>query len=84
MVDVENVIKVIIADHLGIDLQDIKDSDDFISLGADSLGVIDIVFKIEDALNIDIPLNTSGEDSVKIDTVGDAVHSVRKIVEIGE
>ena len=63
-------VKRIIKEQLDVDEKDIKPESTFIDdLGADSLGLVELVLAFEESFEIDIP----DEDTEKIRTVGDAV-----------
>ena len=65
-VSMENQIKEIIAQELGISPDDINnDSDITEELGADSLDVVELIITFEDLYNIEIP----DEDAVELRTV---------------
>jgi acyl carrier protein len=68
--DITAEVKRIITEQLDVDQADIKLESTFIDdLGADSLGLVELVLAFEEAFEIDIP----DEDTEKIRTVGDAV-----------
>ena len=63
------------AEFLDVDEKDIKPESSFIDdLGADSLGLVELVLAFEEAFEIDIP----DEDTEKIRTVQDAVDYIEK------
>lgn len=63
----------IIKEQLDVDEKDIKPESTFIEdLGADSLGLVELVLAFEEAFEIDIP----DEDTEKIRTVQDAIDYV--------
>jgi len=63
-------VKRIIKEQLDVDEKDIKPESTFIDdLGADSLGLVELVLAFEEAFEIDIP----DEDTEKIRSVQDAV-----------
>ncbi len=68
-------LKKIIVDQLSVPAEqvtmDAKFQDD---LGADSLDVVELVMKIEEEFDIEIP----DEDAEKIQTVGDAVRYIEE------
>ena len=67
---IEQKVKNIIADQLGVGEEEIKPAASFIEdLGADSLDIVELVMEFEKEFNIDIP----DEDAEKLRTVGDAV-----------
>jgi len=68
--DITAEVKRIIKEQLDVDEKDIKPESTFIDdLGADSLGLVELVLAFEEAFEIDIP----DEDTEKIRTVQDAV-----------
>jgi acyl carrier protein len=68
-------VKRIIKEQLDVDEKDIKPESTFIDdLGADSLGLVELVLAYEEAFEIDIP----DEDTEKIRTVQDAVDYIEK------
>ena len=70
MENLENKIKEIIIDKLGIEESEITDSASFTNdLGADSLDTVELIMEFEKEFNFSIP----DEDAEKIATVGDAV-----------
>jgi acyl carrier protein len=65
----------IIKEQLDVDEKDIKSEASFVDdLGADSLGLVELVLAFEEAFEIDIP----DEDTEKIRTVQDAIDYVEK------
>ena len=78
MAEARNVtveVKRIIKEQLDVDEKDIKPESTFIDdLGADSLGLVELVLAFEEAFEIDIP----DEDTEKIRSVQDAVDYIEK------
>ncbi len=73
--DITAEVKRIITEQLDVDEGDIKLESTFIDdLGADSLGLVELVLAFEEAFEIDIP----DEDTEKIRTVQDAVDYIGK------
>ncbi|PPR43190.1 MAG: Acyl carrier protein [Alphaproteobacteria bacterium MarineAlpha6_Bin2] len=73
--DVQNRVKKIIVNHLGISESKIQDNAKFIEdLGADSLDTVELVMAFEEEFNCEIP-DSSAE---KIITVKDAVDFIQK------
>jgi acyl carrier protein len=67
---VEEKVKEIIVEQLGVDEEDVNPNAKFIEdLGADSLDTVELVMAFEEAFEIEIP----DEDAEKIRTVQDAV-----------
>ena len=73
--DIPSEVKRIIKEQLDVDEKDIKPESSFIDdLGADSLGLVELVLAFEEAFEIDIP----DEDTEKIRTVQDAMDYIEK------
>lgn len=67
---VEDKIKAIIVEKLGVDEAEINPEASFTNdLGADSLDIVELVMEFEKQFNVTIP----DEDAEKISTVGDAI-----------
>ena len=78
--NVEAEVKRIIKEQLDVDEADIKLEASFIDdLGADSLGLVELVLAFEEAFEIDIP----DEDTEKIRTVNDAIEYIEEHVKKG-
>lgn len=72
---VENKVKKIIVDQLGVGEDEVKPEASFVDdLGADSLDTVEMVMAFEEEFNIEIP----DEDAEKIKTVKDAVDYINK------
>jgi acyl carrier protein len=73
--DITAEVKRIINEQLDVAEDDVKPESTFIDdLGADSLGLVELVLAFEEAFEIDIP----DEDTEKIRTVQDAVDYIEK------
>jgi len=76
--DLENRIKEIIADQLGVEIEKLKEDANFVQdLGADSLDVVELVMAFEEEFGIEIP----DEDAEKIRTVGDVINYLKERVQ---
>ncbi|HXX27593.1 MAG TPA: acyl carrier protein [Terriglobales bacterium] len=72
---VEEKVKQIIIEQLGVDEGEVTQNASFVDdLGADSLDTVELVMAFEEAFEIEIP----DEDAEKIRTVQDAVDYVSK------
>ncbi|GAB6072704.1 acyl carrier protein [Venenivibrio stagnispumantis] len=70
---IEQRVKEIIADQLGVDIESIKPESKFVEdLGADSLDVVELIMAFEEEFGIEIP----DEDAEKISTVGDVLNYI--------
>ena len=75
MPGVEERVKRIVQDQLGVKGEDVSISSSFVDdLGADSLDRVELVMAFEEAFGIEIP----DEDAEKIVTVQDAVDYIQK------
>ena len=73
--DVVAEVKAIIKEQFEVDERDIKPESSFLDdLGADSLGLVELVLAFEERFEIDIP----DEDTEKIRTVQDAIDYVEE------
>ena len=66
MSDIQNRVKAIIVDKLGVDEREATFTND---LGADSLDTVELIMELEKEFNITIP----DDQAEKIATVGDAI-----------
>lgn len=70
MSEIEDRVRKIIAEKLGVDLDKVVDEADFIeNLGADSLDTVELVMGFEEEFKVEIP----DDQSENIKTVGDAI-----------
>ena len=70
MSDIEDQVKKIVVDHLGIDETKVIPEAKFIDdLGADSLDTVELVMAFEEAFDVEIP----DDKAETILTVGDAI-----------
>jgi acyl carrier protein len=74
MASVEESVKAIIVDQLGVNEDQVKGDAHFVDdLGADSLDTVELVMKFEEDFDIEIP----DEDAEKIQTVQDAIDYIQ-------
>lgn len=77
MNNIEEKVKEIIAEQLGVKKEEIKPESSFVDdLGADSLDTVEIVMALEEEFGIEIP----DEDAEKISTVGEAIQYIENKV----
>ena len=70
MSDIENRVKKVVVEHLGVEADKVIPTASFIEdLGADSLDTVELVMAFEEEFGIEIP----DTDAETIVTVGDAV-----------
>ena len=70
----EDRVKQIIVDQLGVDASQVTEEASFIDdLGADSLDTVELVMAFEEEFGVEIP----DEDAEKLRTVGDALNYMR-------
>jgi len=72
---VEEKIKSIIAEQLGVKAEEVTPQASFIDdLGADSLDTVELIMALEEEFNVEIP----DEDAEKMTTVGDAIKYIEE------
>ena len=72
--NIEEKVKEIIAEQLGIEVEQIKPESKFVDdLGADSLDVVELIMAFEEAFDIEIP----DDDAEKIQTVEDVINYIK-------
>jgi acyl carrier protein len=75
MASIEDKVKSIIVDQLGISEDDVQPEASFIDdLGADSLDIVELVMAMEEYFEIEIP----DEEAENIKTVGDAIKYINE------
>ena len=81
MASVEEKVKQIIVEQLGVDEAEVTSSASFVDdLGADSLDTVELVMAFEEAFDLEIP----DEDAEKIRTVKDAIEYIEKNAKVGK
>lgn len=81
MASVEEKVKQIIVEQLGVDEGEVTPNASFVDdLGADSLDTVELVMAFEEAFDLEIP----DEDAEKIKTVQDAVEYIDKNAKVGK
>ncbi len=79
---VEHRIREIIAEQAGRDPADVTPGSTLESLGIDSMGVVEIIFAIEEAFDIEVPFNanTPEEGDFDISSVAAVIRAVEELV----
>ena len=73
--EIQEKIRQVIADQLGIKIQEVTDTAKFVDdLGADSLDIVELIMELEDKFLIAIP----DDEADKLITVGDAIKYIEK------
>ncbi|MCQ2411111.1 MAG: acyl carrier protein [Elusimicrobiaceae bacterium] len=73
--NVQEAVKDIIVEHLGVEADQVKPEAQFVNdLGADSLDTVELIMALEDKFNIEIP----DEKAEKIKTVGEAIEYIQQ------
>ncbi len=81
MASVEEKVKQIIVEQLGVDEAEVTPTASFVDdLGADSLDRVELIMAFEEAFDIEIP----DEEAEKIKTVQDATEYVDKHAKVGK
>ena len=81
MAAVEEKVKQIIVEQLGVDESEVTPTASFVDdLGADSLDTVELVMAFEEAFDVEIP----DDDAEKIRTVKDAVEYIEKNAKVGK
>ena len=71
---VEEKVKNIIVEQLGVDMESVTPEASFIDdLGADSLDIVELVMTMEEEFDLEIP----DEDAEKIKTVNDVINYIK-------
>ena len=72
--EIEETVKQIIVDQLGVKKEDVKEESSFVDdLGADALDTVELVMALEEKFDTEIP----DEDAEKITTVKTAIDYIK-------
>ena len=78
MSDIAQKVKSIIAEQLGVKVEEVTDTASFVDdLGADSLDTVELVMALEEEFGIEIP----DEDAEKMTNVGEALRYIEEKVQ---
>ena len=83
MSDVANKVMEIIAEQAVLEVGDVSRDQSLEDLGIDSLGLVESIFAIEEAFDIQVPFNANEPDKGDFDisSVGAIIGAVQKLVE---
>ena len=80
--DIRSRVHRIVAEQAMIDVTDVTDASVPADLGVDSMGLVEAIFAIEEAFDIQVPFNANVPDASDFDysTVGSIVAAVERLV----
>mgnify|MGYP003327055447 FL=1 len=81
--DIRSKVIEIIADQAIVEPSDLSDESTLESLGIDSLGLVESIFAIEEAFNIQVPFNANqpNESPIDISSVATIVQGIEKLIQ---
>lgn len=79
MTDVAGKVRAILAEQAVIDVADVTDDASLEDLGIDSLGLVESIFAIEEAFDVQVPFNANDPDAGDFDI--SSVAAIIKAVE---
>ncbi|MGY9046776.1 hypothetical protein P775_19375 [Puniceibacterium antarcticum] len=81
--DVETKVREIIAEQALLDVDEVQMDSTLESLGVDSLGLVESIFAIEEAFDINIPFNANNpaESDFDISSVRSIVEGIQRLVD---
>ena len=81
--DIRSKVIEIIADQAIVEPSDLTDESTLESLGIDSLGLVESIFAIEEAFNIQIPFNANqpNESPFDISSVATIVQGIEQLIQ---
>ena len=75
MSNIEERVKKIVAEQLGVKLEDVKTASSFVDdLGADSLDTVELVMAFEEEFGVEVP----DEEAEKLQAVGDVTKYIEE------
>ena len=82
MTDVRSRVHEIVAEQAMVDPSDVTDASVPTELGIDSMGLVEAIFAIEEAFDIQVPFNANTPDTSDFDysSVGSIVTAVKRLV----
>ena len=81
--DIRSKVIEIIADQAIVEPSDLTDESTLESLGIDSLGLVESIFAIEEAFNIQIPFNANqpNESPLDLSSVATIVQGIQQLIQ---
>ena len=81
--DIRSKVIEIIADQALVEPSDLSDESTLESLGIDSLGLVESIFAIEEAFNIQIPFNANqpNESPLDLSSVATIVQGIEQLIQ---
>ncbi|KIT15909.1 acyl carrier protein [Jannaschia aquimarina] len=81
MDDTRTRVHAILAEQAMIPVEEVSDDQSLQDLGIDSMGVVEVIFAIEEAFDIQVPFNANQPDRSDFDisTVGTVVEAVDRL-----
>ena len=81
--DIRSKVIEIIADQAIVEPSDLSDESTLESLGIDSLGLVESIFEVEEAFNIQIPFNANqpNESPFDISSVATIVQGIEQLIQ---
>jgi|TARA_A200000159_G_scaffold18006_1_gene14648 acyl carrier protein len=81
--DIRSKVIEIIADQAIVEPSDLTDESTLESLGIDSLGLVESIFAIEEAFNIQIPFNANqpNESPLDLSSVATIVQGIEQLIQ---
>ena len=81
--DIRSKVIEIIADQAIVEPSDLSDESTLESLGIDSLGLVESIFAIEEAFNIQIPFNANqpSESPLDLSSVATIVQGIEQLIQ---
>lgn len=75
-------VHAILAEQAMVDVSDVEDGMRLVDLGIDSMGVVEVIFAIEEAFDVQVPYNANAPEAGGFDvsTVAGVVAGVRELV----
>jgi acyl carrier protein len=82
MTDVETQVRLILADQAGVPLDDVRPETAPADLGIDSMGIVEIIFALEETFEIQVPFNANAPDAQNFDisSVGAITGAVERLI----